>query len=757
MKLTKYRMILLCAASPVLSVGAANAQVDEIVVTSQKREQNAQDVGIAVTAFGEEQIRAAGISTADDVADSISGVQVYNYRGKSQPSFVIRGVGTQDFAPNTSPTAAVYIDEVYLGSNIITGFQIFDVARVEVLKGPQGTLFGRNTTGGAVSYTTNRPSAELEGYVGINYANYQTIEGEFAVGGAVADGIRMRLSGKMSNQGNGYYTNVFTPDQNPFGPFANFADVESDVGEDFNWAARLLTEIDLGANATLLLNLHGGGRVSDTLPVTPIGFTQIPGSGGVCEATATGGGVSDPRYCGDAFGYSDLDGDEFTFSNDFVGENEEQNIGASARLEWDLGSVALTSVTAYESADKEQSADADGSAFAVFSNAYDINLDQISQEFRLNSNSDAGLYWILGTYFSYDEMDQVFCGDLNLLLGLGAECRNEFEQKTTSAAVYGQAEYFLTDKFRVTLGARFTYEDRDFYSINTFTDEFGNESVANFGLTPEDAAIIDDSVTNKKVSGRIGLDYFVSEDVLLYASYSRGFKSGGYDGDFSFTRQQLDPYSEEILTSYEFGWKSTLADGLIRFNGAAFYYDYSDPQVRVQRISGAGLPFNQLINLNSADVYGVEADILFAPFDGLDIAGSYTYLDTQLNESDPDPALALFDGNELPLAANHSFTALVRYERPVSDRLSASIQVDGKYNGEYELNAENLPWLAQDSYFLLNTRLSVFETDGGWDLAVWGQNLLDETFSVGSYSLFGAFPVFYNTPRTYGVSLRYNW
>ncbi len=757
MKPMKFNNCLLYVLPSVFSVGAAHAQVDEIVVTSQKREQNVQDVGIAVTAFGDEQIRAAGISTADNVADSISGVQIYNYRGKSQPSFVVRGVGTQDFAPNTSPTAAVYIDEVYLGSNIVTGFQIFDVERVEVLKGPQGTLFGRNTTGGAVSYTTKRPTEEFEGYAEFGYSNYQSVDAKLAFGGAVTDGIRMRLSGKVSNQASGYFTNVFTQDQNPFGPFPNFSTVESDVGEDFNWAARLLTEFDIGANATLLLNVHGGGRESDTLPVTPIGFTQIPGSGGTCEATATGGGLSDPRFCGDAFGYSDTDGDPYTVSNDVVGKNDETNLGASARLEWDLGAVAFTSITAYESAEKEQSADADGSPFAVFSNAYDINLDQISQEFRLNSNSSGDFFWIVGAYFSFDEIDQIFCGDLNPLLGLGVECRNEFEQKTTSAAGYGQAEYFLTEKLRFTAGLRFTYEERDFFSINTFTDEFGNETVANFGLNPEDAAIIDDSVTNKKLSGRAGLDYFLTDDAMIYASYSRGFKSGGYDGDFSFTRQQLEPYSEEILTSYELGWKTTVAEGQLRFNGAAFYYDYSDPQVRVQRISNAGLPFNQLINLNSADVFGVEADVLWAPVDGLDLAASYTFLDTQLNENDPDPALALFDGNELPLAANHSFTVLGRYEQPVTDRFSASIQVDGKYNGEYELNAENLPWLAQDSYFLLNSRLSVFETDGGWEISVWGRNLLDETFLIGSYSLFGAFPAYYNAPRTYGVTLRYDW
>jgi iron complex outermembrane receptor protein len=751
------RSWLFGGVSVMVSTGAAHAQIEEIVVTAQKREQNMQDVGIAVTAFGESEIRSMRLSSADDIADSISGVQVYNYRGKSQPSFVVRGVGTQDFAPNSAPTAAVYIDEVYLGSNIVTGFQIFDVERVEVLKGPQGTLFGRNTTGGAVSYTTTRPTDERQAYIQVGYGNYETAETDMALGGSVADGVRVRLSGKMSNQGRGHYNNTFTPDQNPFGPSPNFRNMQSRIGEDFHWAARLLTEFDISERGSLLLNLHGGRRDADTLPVTPIGFTEIPGSGGVCEASATGGEVSDPRFCGDAFGYSDTDGDEFTVSNDFVGENEENNFGVSAKLDWDFGAISLASISAYETADKEQTADADGSPFFVFNNVTDVDFRQFSQEIRLNSNAGEGLFWIAGLYYAHDEIKQGFCGDLNLLLGLGAECRNDFTQKTDTAAVYGQAEYPVTESFNLTLGLRYTYEDRAFTSVNTFTDEFGNEALANFGSGPEDDAIIDDSVTASDLSGRLALDYFLAEDVLVYGSVSRGFKSGGYDGDFSFTRQQLEPYDEETITAYELGWKTTLADGHVRFNGAAFFYDYSGPQTRVQRVSSAGLPFNQLINLDSADVRGLEADIAWVPTDRLRFAASATLLDTELSETRPDPALSLFDGNELPLAATKSFTLMGRYEHPVTDQLVAVVQIDGKYNGDYELNAENLGWLAQDDYFLVNARVSVLEASGEWELSAWGANLTDESFLVGSYSLFGAFPVFYNTPRTYGITLRYDW
>lgn len=745
------------ATAPAAAEDADRRRLQTVVVTAQKREQDAQDIGIAVAAFGEEQIRSLGIKSADNVADSISGVQVYHYRGKGQPSFVVRGVGTQDFAPNTAPTAAVYLDDVYLGSNIVSGFQIFDVSRVELLKGPQGTLFGRNTTGGAVSYASSKPTDEFEGYAELGYANYDTTTANFAVSGPVADGVRMRFAAKFSDQGEGHIKNVFVPSDDPFSATPNYVNRDSKIGEDRTWAARFLTEIDLSESGTLFLNAHGGKRESDTLPVTPIGFTQIVGAAGACAATPTGGGASDPRFCGDAFGYSDTDGDEFTVNNDFVGRNEEENVGGSARLRWDFGPVAFTSISAFEHATKVQSADADGSPLSVFANTTDVYLDQYSQEFRLASDAIDNIYWIAGVYFSHDKIKQEFCGDLNPLLGLGVACKNNFSQSTDNAAVFGQLEYRLTEKLRLTTGLRYTDETRDFMSINTLTDAMGNVAIANFGTGPEDAAIVDDSVSSGNLSGKIGLDYFLTDDILLYASYSNGYKSGGYDGDFSFDRQQLNPYREETIGAYEIGWKTTLADGTLRFNGAAFYYDYSDPQMRVQRISSGGLPFNQLINLSSAVVRGIESDVVWTATDKLDITASVTLLDTEINEDDPDPALALFDGNEFALAASESFTLMARYAQPVSERLTATFQVDGKYNGPFELNAENLPWLRQDSYVLVNARVSLLDEIAGWELSAWGQNMTDEVFASGSYSLFGAFPVAYNTSRSYGISLRYDW
>jgi iron complex outermembrane recepter protein len=618
-------------------------------------------------------------------------------------------------------------------------------------------LFGRNTTGGAVSYTSKRPSSEFEGYAELGYGNYQTVDAKFGVGGPISDSVRVRLAGIFSDQGKGHYKNTFTPAQNPFGPAPNFRGYKSRIGEDTTWAARLVTEMDIGADGLLTFNLHGGKRKSDTLPVTPIGFTTIPGSGGVCTLTGTTGAVSDPRFCGDAFGYSDKDGDPFTVSNDYVGYNRDSNLGGSAKLTWDFGGVNLTSITAYESANKFFTADSDGGALNVFNVFYDIGFDQFSQELRLNSKSGGKLYWIAGLYYSHDKITQAFCGDLNPLIGIGVACRNDFRQISDAAAAYGQVEYNLTEQLRLTGGLRYSWEKRDFFSKSTLTGTDGITRVANFGSGPQDDAIIDDSFSQGKFSGRIGLDFKPNDDVLIYANASRGYKSGGYDGDFAFIREQLEAYDAETLTAYEIGFKTTLADGIVRFNGAAFYYDYKKPQIRAQRFSSIGLPYNKIINLDGADLYGAEIDLTISPTKGLDLQATVALLDSKIKEDSTNPSDALFNGNDFALAAKTSFTLMARYETDISENWTAALQLDGKYNGPYQLNAENVPYLKQSSYVLANARFTVAQIDKGLEISLWGKNLLNESFSLGSYALFGAFPIYYNNPRTYGMTLGYKW
>lgn len=743
-----------------------NQGLEEVVVTAQKRDQSLQEVGLSVTALGAEQLRALGITSAQQISESVAGVQVYNYTG-SQPTFVIRAIGVQDFAPNIAPAAALYLDEVYLGSNILSGFQVFDTERIEILKGPQGDLFGRNTTGGAVSYTTKRPSAQAEGYVEATGANYETTSLDAAAGGALTDTLNIRVAGRYNKQAEGYYTNAWSPAATTLPSSPTFHDPKRRPGESEDWAGRVLLQWRPSERSTVLLNLHSGEKNADLMPLTPIGFSSIAGAAQPCGATALGGNY-DSRYCGDVFGYTDLDGDPYRVNVDFVGRNHHTNDGASLRGEFDLGDLQLTSITAYDEAHKLSFTDTDGAPHHEMNQLRDTQLTQYTQELRLSSDANQRFFWIGGLYAGQENIDLRFYGTLSPLLGftnfadpaLASRVANQlelnFSQDTTTAAAYGHAEWRMRDDVTLVVGARYSYERKDFFSRSEFRYGDGltpTRALVNFGASPADAALIDDTVSFDSFSGKLGVNYFVADDVLLYASVSRGFKSGGFDGDFAFTRAQLEPFKEETLTAYEVGWKATLADGTVFLNGAAFYYDFRDPQVRVAQVDPVThLPFNQLINLQQARVLGGELDLSWRPLRGLDLHAGLALNDSKID----DDRQAVFDDNELPLGARISATLSARYQWSLSSALDLALQVDGKHNGSFYLNPENTTYLRQDPYTLLNARLSL-HADDRWEIALWGRNLTEENFAVQSFALFGAYPVGYSPPRTYGVSFRLSW
>jgi iron complex outermembrane receptor protein len=738
----------------------------DIVVTAQKREQSLQDVGLSIAALDERQLREQGVASASQVAESVAGVQVYNYIG-SQPTFVIRGIGVQDFAPNIAPAAALYLDEVYIGSNILSGFQVFDTARVEVLKGPQGDLFGRNTTGGAVSYTTNRPTRTFEGYVEAGIANYQSYTLDAALSGPIAPTLSARVAGRYARQDKGHYTNDWIPADTalPLSPL--FFDPKRNPGRSEDWAARLLLLWEPVEGGSVLLNAHGGEKHADIIPLTPIGFSSIPGAAQPCGATALGGNYV-ARYCGDAFGYTDLDGEPYRVRVDFVGRNRQTNYGASLRAEARLGKLLLTSITAYDDAGKRNFTDTDGAPHHEMNQLRDTKLEQFTQEVRLAADPADDFYWIAGLYGAREKIDLRFLGTLSPALGFtnfadpavsgrpASGLELNFSQDTLSAAAFGHAEWRMDERLTLILGLRYTYERKDFFSQSEWLYNDGRAPqrvLVNFGSTAADAARIDDRDTFSALSGKIGLNFKLSDSLLVFGSVSRGFKSGGFDGDFAFTRAQLEPFSEETLTAYELGWKATLLDRRLYLNGSAYYYDFQDPQVRVAQVDPVTrLPFNQLNNLASARVIGGELDISWRPARGASLRGGLSINDSRIS----DPAQPVFDGNQLPLASPVSATFAARYETAIGGGWSIAGLVDGKYSDPFYLNPENTGYLRQDAMVLLNARLTL-ASEHGWEVALWGRNLTRQTYAVQAFALFGAYPVAYSPPRTYGLSARFDW
>ncbi len=716
--------------------------IEDVVVTAQKRQQNLLDIGIDISVISGDALERMRVDEIDDISRHVSNMNVKNTLGVTNPVVTIRGVGLNDFNANSNPTAGVYVDEVFLTSTAMMGFQLFDMERVEVLKGPQGTLYGRNTTAGAVSFVTRRPSRQFEAYASAGYGDYRSLETEGAMGGPLNEALSFRVAGKFEDQGKGFSRDRVSGDD--FGSADRFA-----------WRAQLAWDGSEESSATL--SLHGGRDRSNSYGIEHFG-TQDPATFDVCPAIL--GGRLDPASCVDFFGYSDTDGDPYEGDYDLISTVEVESLGASLRFDRELGAVRLTSVTGYESLKRDQAEDFDGSAFRSVDSTWDANIDQYSQELRLAS-ADGAMNWLAGVFYSYDQVDT---GDGNRFDStdlLATVLSTDWRQRTQSAAAFGHLEWPLSQQLSLVSGVRFTWEEKEFAGGTTDLNPYGSSCILDPGCAPGFVGpfaltAADDSIDDTDVSGTIGLNYKPVDDWLFYGSVGKGFKSGGFFGGITFSTAELAPFEAEKLIAYEAGFKGRLAANTVQLSGAAFYYDYQDIQTFIQ-VSTGGLSVLKLGNVDKAKVQGVDLDLTWRAARGLDLHAAVGYVDTKLgafnSDIGPQPA-----GKELPNAPKMTFAGMASYEWPVGDAYTASLAVDASYTDEVFKEALNFGYLAAPAYWLTNARIALAAADMHWEIAVWGHNLADEAFVVDAFDNgVGNGIRLYGEPRTYGVTFTYRW
>ncbi|HWL47375.1 MAG TPA: TonB-dependent receptor, partial [Sphingomonadaceae bacterium] len=582
----------------VLAQDSGAAGLDgEIVVTAQKREQNVQDIGLSVTAIGGNLLDALGRQDVTALATQVPGLQVAQY-SPTITVFNIRGVSQNDFADSQEAPIAFYNDEVYVSALGAISGQMFDLERVEILRGPQGTLFGRNATGGLVQAVTRRPTRDFEGYATVTFGSYGQVATEGAISGPLSDRVRARLSFTSDNHG-GYIENR----------------IGRDIGNARFYGGRFQVEADVGDRGTLLVKLQGlrndhetsGGlytHVAAGFDADGLGYALAPDEDfwGTCPGC-------------DAFGYRDPDNNPFTGSFDRIGSFDRKYWSATVRYEHDFGDVKLTSISDYQYLRKRFGEDSDMSPEPVFHYDTGQNLYQISQELRLSGNTDR-LTWLAGAYGLKIRTDNQY--QINAFPILGLLENYGGRQKTASAAVFGQIEYKLTDMVSAIVGGRYSWDRKTYdyaHAENGVTDFIFNRTT-----DPNLAKQV-----FKNWSGKFELDFRPVDNVLLYASVNRGTKSGGF-GVQAFT--PIDPaslpYDQEVLTNYEGGFKLTLADRKVTFNGAVFHYDYKDYQAFILA------DLTQLVANRPARVTGFEAELVVRPVPGLMLQGFLTYLDTKV-------------------------------------------------------------------------------------------------------------------------------
>ena len=752
-------------------MGAAQAQLlEEVVVTAQKREQAVTDVSQSVSALTSDTLRTLGVSEIRDLDSFVPNLDIKLASVGTNPVITVRGVGLNNFNSNNNPTVGVYVDEVGLSSPAMLELFVMDLERVEILKGPQGTLYGRNSNGGAINIHSAKPTQVFEGYTDISVGSYESFRLEGAVSGGLTDQLAGRISVLYDRQGESFYNNFHT------GTDAGDADTfgirtQLSYG-NHNFDANLSLFYFREDRALTLPQLTGTQEPTLAFP------TNAPGvflTFDRCAAALTGFRNVNPGQCtSTTLAVPDPDPDPFT--NGLAGDltdryrNDSELYGGNLRFNYDIAdAITLTSVTGYISQDR-LFGEGDGTT-AFFE--HDEEMKQFSQELRLSGDFANASTWIVGAFYHNDEVDTFnpYTGDLfrgftslDPPLGVGFDATPLvffYDQKTTAYAAFASVDWVLADTWTLVAGVRYSSEEIEyaggnsaiptaFSGLATTADVIGaGRGAQSFGVA---VTSIDRKIDENSVSGRVALEYRPNDDWLFYGSAASGFKSGGFLGDFTFSNEELEPFDSESLMAYELGAKATVAGGLSQVNVSVFYYDYEDIQTLLNAPFGI-----RLGNVEQADVYGLDVEIVAQPVDGLNLSLGLGWLDTEISTDQLGSGGVILHGNELPNSPELSVAGLVRYEFPVSDALYTAFQFDFKYQAEKFTEATNNPLSGTDDYLVTNARISVLPSSGQWEAAVWVRNLFDKEYFEESIwfdnpgNIFG-FP---GAPRTLGVSLNY--
>jgi iron complex outermembrane receptor protein len=717
-KAALYSAIALAITTASTSVYSQSYAIEEVIVTAQKRAESMQDVAIAVSAFNSETMKEAGIVGIDNVAQFTPGFSMTSYN-KSSPQPFIRGIGTNTSGAGDDASVAMFVDDVYISRAGAYDNNLFDLERVEVLRGPQGTLYGKNVVGGAINITTRTPNhEEVEGSVRVDMGNYDKLGVQGFITGPVSDSVAAKLSVSHAER-DGFVENTVTG---------------NDLRDEDSQAIRVGVDWD----------------VSDQLSVSwkaDASKIRESGVGRVLSGT--------PLFGAPSAAPSLNDRDKTDTNND--GYTNRDVWGTSLKIEWEQDYGTWTSVTGYRTSDYEFFDDLvpafDVVAFAdlnYLSNYTDEKEKQFSQEIRLASNDDGGaIEWTVGLYYFKDDIDRLEYWDTNLvgaalMVGL-TEGQSDATNETESKAAFGRVSYNL-DEWRFTVGGRYTHESKEATLIGT-----GFEPVYLSMNAPFNAAA-DESWSN--FSGNISVDYMGFENALIYLSMSEGFKSGAFNSIAGTKLSAETPLDPEIATQIELGLKSQWFDDRLRVNAALFTIDYEDLQV----FQTVGLSVF-VDNAGEATSKGAELEIIALPVEGLELSATYSYLDATYDEF-IIPGSADYSGNTLTRAPKNAYTLSSSYTMPVGDSGDMNFRLDYLTQGDLFLSSSNSDGSKLEGYELFNARVAFESADGHYEIALWGQNLSDEEYAVHSFDLSQLSPGtksdILGAPRTYGLSFTYN-
>jgi len=779
---------LALATSLIASVESANAQtpveggasrIEEIIVTAQRREESLQETPIAVTALSGADLTQRLATNLADVGNFVPNLDFSTATQSSRSSFVsavfIRGIGQTDFIVTADPAVGIYVDGVYYGRTTGGVVDLLDIERVEVLRGPQGTLFGKNTIGGAVNVVSAPVQDEFGGSAEVMTGSYDRLNFRGDINVPLSDTLAARVA-VSTKRSDGYGKRLDFPSGAQIGEQS--ADDSASGRIRLRWTPNEDIDANLSFDYTRVREPQVADDIKNINPAAPLlalwnGFVGVPAGTPYTPAFLTSG--------------------DFTTYGSGPNRAELDLWGPGLTIDWRMGEYTLRSITAYRSMDALFSNDGDGSPLRILgSDRVDLDQEQLSQEFHLlGSSFDGRLEWLTGLYYfeesAYEEtaayvLPGIFqaleampvlvgptgpiapCpppdvvaglptpGPLgcagnpnNIPLDLDFAGTNDIDITNYSAFVHGT--FALSEQWNLTLGARYTYEEK----IHDIVYGRVNSGfvIAPPGTRREDSWDV--------VTPKAGLSFSPSNDLMTYFSVSRGFRSGGFNGR-PFYREAVDAYDPEYVWSYELGLKSEWFDQRLIMNAAVFFNDYTDIQLTSNRATADGNVAIITENAGEAEIKGFELELHARPIEALDLIAGIGYVDAEFTEIAPDATVT--SATVFAKTPEWDLNFGAQYRVPLGSRGALTFRADYAWRSELYNDVANSPALFQDSFGLVNARVAYQSADGRWQFAVFGMNLSDEhyiTGGVGGAGAIGLDEVQYGRPREWGASVRYTF
>ena len=814
MKIFRFALLASASLCSISGFSAASAQTTEaepavegdIIVTAQRRAESLNDVGMSVQAVGGETLELLRVTDVRDlttVAPSFTVSQSY----QGVPTYTLRGIGFNTINLSSTSTVGTYVDEVAYAYPIMNTGPVMDLERVEVLKGPQGTLYGRNTTAGLINFITGKPTDSFEGSVTADVGNYQTYNISGHVSGPIAEGIAARIAFRSENSDKGWQVSNSRGDR---------------LGQVDKLGVRGSLALDPADGTHIDLSVTWWRNRSDTVAGQGIGFT--PATDPV-TGTSTSRLFNAPGLATYIAGNAPTKATQADWAPEAArsadigtglgldGPLRENNRfwGLKGRLDQDIGdTMKLVSLTSYNDFRRNALSDWSGAPFEVLLQNTVGRIKSFAQEIHLEGESGI-VNWLVGGYYANDKIldsNRTMLGqnaNVGLIRFVGstllaspfnsngytatdmAQAFRSYEDigqmKTRTWSLFANADWELSDQIKLTTGVRYT-EDKQRY--NGCSRDFNGNMLPNvnvvnralyfqtygvlaapitqgqcntFNPTTGTFGEVSSLLSENNVAWRTALNWSPNDDTLLFASVSRGYKSGTTPINAANLARQNAPVTQEKLTAYELGLKATLADKAIQANLSGFYYDYSDKQISTYFADPIYTALSRLDNVPSSKAYGFEAELVVRPARGVTVSTNGLWLRTRINDYNGTNAAGQpqnFDGAEFIYSPKFQGSMTVTYDTPITDGLDLVGAVSARHQSKSNTIFEDLPLYKIKAYTVVNASLGL-KSGSGWSASIWAKNLFDKYYWSAVASNANVVVRFPNPPRTFGLTLGYDF